>query len=276
VTKILRLAFCLAALITSPFVAALAAPGDLRPLCPDRPGKGTSPCTVDPGHFQIEIDAYDTTAQRSGGAYNRVTIIGNPAIKYGLTGTIDIEASLAPYEERSTHNATSRQALNGQGDLYLRTKWNFLGDASDGKNGPLSAVIEPFVKIATATRGLGNGATEGGVVLPLAYDLGNSWSLSSTPEADILRNASDTGRHATAIDVIGLGRALDGGIALGAEVWTSQDFDPRGTTSQYSFDLDTAWQPPASPNLQLDAGVNFGLNKNTPVTEFYLGVSQRF
>jgi hypothetical protein len=274
VPKIVRLAFCLAALSASP-LTALAAPGDLRPFCPDRPGKGTSPCTLDPGHFQIEIDAYDTTTRRSGGASNRVTVIGNPTIKYGLTDTVDIEAGLAPYLEQSTHDAISHQALNGEGDLTLRTKWNFLGDAI-GKNRPLSAVIEPFVKIATATRGLGNGATEGGVVLPLAYDLGNSWSLSSTPEVDILRNASGAGRHATAIDVIGLGRALDGGIALGAEVWTSQDFDPHGSTSQYSFDLDAAWQPPASPNLQLDAGVNFGLNKNTPVTEFYLGVSQRF
>jgi hypothetical protein len=273
VPRIVRLAYCLAALTVLPLAAALAAPGDLRPLCPDRPGKGTSPCTLDPGHFQIEIDAYDTTTQRSGGVSNRVTIIGNPTLKYGLTGTVDIEASLAPYLEQSTHDATSRQAVNGQGDLTLRTKWNFMGD---GENGPLSAVIEPFVKIATATRGLGNGATEGGILLPLAYDLGNSWSLSSTPEVDILLNGSGSGRHATAIDVIGLARALNGGMTLGAEVWTSQDFDPRGTTSQYSFDLDAALQPSLAPNLQLDTGVNFGLNKNTPDTQFYLGVSQRF
>ena len=53
-------------------------------------------------------------------------------------------------------------------------------------------------------------------------------------------------------------------------------FDPTGATAQYSFDLDGAWQPAGNSNLQLDGGVNFGLNHNTPDTQFYLGVSQRF
>ncbi len=29
----------------------------LRDLCPDRPAKGTAPCTVDAGHLQLEMDA---------------------------------------------------------------------------------------------------------------------------------------------------------------------------------------------------------------------------
>jgi hypothetical protein len=178
---------------------------------------------------------------------------------------VDIEAGLAPYLEQHIAGHT----ISGQGDLYLRGKWNFLGS-----EGPLAAVIEPFVKLATATRGLGDGALEEGVVLPLAYDLGGGWLLASTPEMDVLLNASGAGRHAAAIDVIGLGRTLDGGITLGTEVWTSQDFDPARITAQYSFDLDVAWQP--LNNLQLDAGLNFGLNRNTPETQIYLGASQRF
>jgi hypothetical protein len=252
------------------FAARPASADDLRPLCPDRPGKGTSPCTLDEGHFQLEVDAFDGTFDWSGGVATDTYMLAAPALKYGLTGTIDVEASFAPYVSQRTETALSDTTQRGHGDLYLRTKWNFLDS-----DGPLTAVVEPFVKIATATRGLGDGALEEGVVLPVAYDLGEGWSLSSTPELDLMLNASGSGRHATAINVIGLGKALDDGVALGAEVWTSQDFDPLAVTSQYSFDLDAAWQPAGNGNFQLDGGVNFGLNRNTPDVQFYMGVSQR-
>ena len=259
---IIRLGVCLAILALVP-----AAADELRPLCPDRPGKGTSPCTLDAGHFQIEIDGFDTALQQSGGGNVRTTILGDPVVKYGLGDTVDIEAGLAPYIEQHMPG----HSISGQGDLYLRGKWNFL--AGDG---PLAAVVEPFVKLATATRGLGDGALEEGVVLPLSYELGGGWGLASTPEIDVLLNAAGTGRHATAIDVIGLGRTLEGGLTLGVEAWTSQDFDPARVTSQYSFDLDGAWQPPGNSEMQFDAGLNFGLNRKTPVTQIYLGVSRRF
>jgi Putative MetA-pathway of phenol degradation len=251
--------------------AAPAAADDLRPLCPDRPGKGTSPCTLDPGHFQVEVDAIDGIFQRADGVTSDTYIAVNPTLKYGIGDTVDIEASFAPYISQRTHDAASDTTLNGNGDLYLRAKWNFM--AGDG---PLAAVVEPFVKFATATRGLGDGAMEEGVVLPLAYDLGNGWSLASTPEIDLLLNGSGSGRHADAIDVVGVGRALDDGVSLGVEVWTSQDFDPAGTRAQYSFDLDAAWQPKSDADLQLDAGLNLGLNRNTPGAEVYFGVSRRF
>ncbi len=244
-----------------------ASADDLRPLCPDRPGKGTSPCTLDPGHFQLEVDGFDGTFTRSGGVSTDTYVVAAPTLKYGLTGSVDVELSFVPYLDMQTHGGASAQSLDGHGDLSLRGKWNFLDS-----DGPLSAVVEPFVKIPTATRDLGNGALEEGVVLPLSYDLGQNWSLSSTPEVDVLLNASGTGRHATAINVVGLGRAI-GGVTLGAGVWTSQDFDPRGVTSQYSFDLDAAWQP--LRDFQLDGGVNFGLNRNTPDIQVYVGFSQR-
>jgi hypothetical protein len=146
----------------------------------------------------------------------------------------------------------------------------FTGDGGAG----FTAVAEPFVKLATASRGLGNGALEGGMMLPFGYDWGNGWQLSTTPEVDGLLDASGHGRHAQLINVIELNRDLPGGFTLGAEVWTSQNFDPLGTVSQYSADFDLAWV--TGKNTQLDGGVNIGLTKATPDLEIYLGVSQRF
>lgn len=216
------------------FAVGTACADDLRPLCPDRPGKGTSPCTLDPGHYQIEIDGFDQTSQHSGGASIRTTILGDPLLKYGLSDTVDIEAGLAPYIELRAAGHTT----DGQGDLYLRGKWNFLGGG-----GPLAAVIEPFVKLATATRGFGDGALEEGVVLPLSYDLGGNWLLASTPEMDVLRNTSGSGRHATAIDVIGVGRTWDGAL-----LWVRKPGHPRTSIRPaLPRNIPLTWTAPGSP-----------------------------
>ena len=47
-----RLAILAAALLAS---AAPAGAEGLRDFCPDRPGLGTPPCTMDPGHFDVEL-----------------------------------------------------------------------------------------------------------------------------------------------------------------------------------------------------------------------------
>ena len=251
-------------------LAAPAGAEDLRPLCPDRPGKGTSPCTLDTGHAQVEIDAFDASFQRLDGVTTDTYLAGAPTMKYGLADTLDIEAAMALYEHVRTHDALSDASVSGVGDLYLRAKWNFL-DAGDG---PFTAVLAPFVKLPTASRNLGNGKIESGLVLPMGYDLGGGWALGSTPEADLLHDGVGTGYHLDLIDVVGIGRSFDDGVTLGTELWTSQNTDPMGATSAYSFDISAAWQP--NSELQVDGGVNFGLNRNTPGVQIYTGISRRF
>jgi len=47
-----------------------------------------------------------------------------------------------------------------------------------------------------------------------------------------------------------------------------------GTVRQYSADASAAYL--VSNNVQLDAGANFGLNRNTPDIELYTGIALRF
>ncbi len=256
------------ALLAFLLLASPAWADDLGPICPDRPGKGTSACTVDAGHVQAELGLYDGAFQHRDGVTVDDTAAGALLLKYGVAPGFDIEAGLTAYQGERVHDGAADITQGGFGDLYLRGKAMLTGD------GPFAAAIEPVLKIPTATNGTGNGKLEGGLVVPLAYDLGGGWSLASTPEADVALNGSGSGYHATAIDVVGLGKSLDGGWNLGAEIWTAQDFDPAGTTSQYSFDVSAAWL--ADNDTQLDGGLNFGLNRATPDTEVYFGVSRRF
>lgn len=242
----------------------------LRDLCPDRPGKGTGTCTVDAGHFQVEMDAFDATLQHADGVTTDVYVMAAPLLKYGVTNDWDIEVGFTPFEAIHMHDTNGSDTQRGIGDLFLRTKFNLAGN----EGGALGIAFEPFLKIPTANKELGNGTVEGGALLPLAYDLGDGWSIASTPEVDVLRNQNRDGYHADIINVVGIGRAFDGGVTLGAEAWESSELDPAGATQQYSLDFDAAWQPDG--DLQLDGGVNVGLNRATPDVQIYAGISRRF
>lgn len=247
---------------------------DLRSFCADRPTKSTGTCTVDAGHWQIESDLYNYTQQTTDGVTTTTRLFTNPTLKLGLTNTWDIELNIAPYEQVSTYDKATGKTVSadGVGDLYVRTKVNLLGD--DG--GDVAIAIEPFVKVPTAATGVGNGALEGGVLAPLMFNLPDNWQLSLDPELDVLADAVGPGRHLNAISLVSLGYPVTKQITVFAEVWGDLNFDPLGTTFQDSFDIAAAWIPAKAPNFQLDGGLNFGLNHETPGVQAYVGVSRRF
>src|ERR1044071_732866 len=176
---------------------------DAKPVCPDRPGRGTSACTVDVGHAQLELGLFDDSFQHRSGVTTDTDNAGSLLAKWGVNERMDVEAGMALYQTLRVHDASGTTNLNGIGDLFLHAKVNPLTT-----DGPFALVLDPFLKLPTATGGLGNGAVEGGFVLPMSYDLGNSWSLAMTPEADIQLNATGSGMHANLVNVVGLGKSF--------------------------------------------------------------------
>ena len=246
----------------------------LRPLCTDRPTKSTAPCTVDAGHVQIESDLFNFTVDHSGGGDVKTYLFTNPTIKYGLTANLDAEINMVPYAVVTSRDAatgvTSR--TSGVGDLFVRLKWNLLGNAG----GNVGLALSPYVKLPTASRGIGNGGVEAGLIAPVNINLPANWSVTIDPEIDLQKNAGDDRRHINTSGLISLSRGVSKTLTLSAELWADQNFDPQGEQTQVSADLGAAFIPAKAPNLQFDGGVNFGLNHNTPGTQVYIGVSRRF
>jgi hypothetical protein len=246
---------------------------DFRGFCTDRPTKSTGLCTVDAGVWQVESDVFNYTYDSAGGVTTTTELFTNPTLKLGVTNTLDLEVNIAPYEQVSVRDHGMTSTASGVGDLFLRAKWALAGD--DG--GSFGLALVPFVKVPTAPRSIGNGAVEGGLVVPIQFTLPDNLQVLFDPEVDALADAVGSGRHANVIDLVSLSYPVSKAVTLSAELWGDANFDPTtGTVTQASFDLGAAWIPAKAPNFQLDGGVNLGLNSATPGVQAYVGVSHRF
>ncbi|MFL6691117.1 MAG: transporter [Alphaproteobacteria bacterium] len=263
-----RFVFCFGLMVVATGVWFEAAARADDTICADRPTKSNNACTVDAGTWQIETDLFNATLQRSGGVTTDTWLITNPTLKYGLASALDFEASIVPYEIVGTHDAFGTHTLDGNGDLFLHVKYEV------APNAPAQAAVEPYVKLPTARDGIGNGAVEAGLSIPVNVTLSDVWSLGFSPEFDVLKDAKGEGRHFNTSQTVVVGYTLPGDVTLNAEVWSDWNADPNGTGSQYSLDFAAAKL--LTNTLQVDGGVNFGLDHETPDVQLYAGLSTKF
>jgi Putative MetA-pathway of phenol degradation len=81
---------------------------------------------------------------------------------------------------------------------------NLVGD--DG--GVFAMALVPFVKIPSAAPGLGNGAVEGGVALPMQINLPADFTLALQTEYDALKDANDSQRYANLVNIANLSHSV--------------------------------------------------------------------
>lgn len=256
----------LAALLLGSSAAALAAEGP--PICTDRPGKGNAVCTVPEGKLQLETTLADWTRIESGGDEPEVWVLGSSFLKLGLSDRSDMEIGITPYLHVETETGGGKSRASGFGDVTVRYKHRLTGD---GAKVEVAAI--PFVKLPTADRDIGNGKVEGGLAIPVSIAVG-SVSVTLSPEADLLADADDHGRHFALTNLIGLSGPVAPGVTLVGELWTTTNFDPADTVTLVSADAGVAYL--VSDSFQFDLGANLGLNRNTPDVELYAGFAIRF
>jgi hypothetical protein len=250
--------------------AGRAAAADQPPICADRPGKATSACTVLAGHWQIETGLADWTLQKAGGERDTSLVLGETTLKYGLTDSSDIEVDVTPWQRATGRGPGFHDSASGFGDVNVIYKQRLTS-----ADAPMQVIAMPVIKVPTANHRLGNGTWEGGLLLPIGYAIANTpLSIGLTPELDWAADADGHGHHAAMAQVVSLGWAASDKLNVSAELWGGWDWDPSGTTRQASADGSVAYL--LSKVVQLDAGANFGLNRNTPDVELYAGVSKRF
>lgn len=248
--------------------AAGAAPAD-DPICTDRPGKSSSTCTVPKGVWQVESSFADWSLTEADGTRSTSLAIGSTAVKYGLSDSMHVEVAGAPYVRNRERSDDGRTTDSGFGDVTVKVKQRLTApDAA------FSAALVPFVKLPTASRRVGNGKVEGGLVVALSSSIGETpFSLSSSPELDLIADADGGGYHLAAAGGLGLGIAATDRLSLAAELWTGWDWD-EATTRQSSLGGNAAFL--ITDNLQIDGQIDVGLTRHSADVEISGGVSVRF
>ncbi|HEV2532471.1 transporter [Phenylobacterium sp.] len=261
-----------AVLALAPRLAHAQDAGGLRDFCAERPGRATPPCIVDVGRVMIEVDGLDLTRNRDAGLTQTSLVALSPHLRFGLTPNLEWGVNFTPFTEtRVRGDPAARATTRGTGDTTLDLKFSLL---NPGGAGPSVAIL-PFVSLPTAQHGLGAGGFQGGVIAPVALALPSGFSLSLAPELDVVRNG-EGGVRPLYVSAISLGHALTPQLSGAVELWASAEHAPDGWEKHATADVALAWIPKARPNLQLDAGVNLGLNHSAPDVQAYVGASRRF
>lgn len=254
----------------STLIAVLAAAAaSTPPICTDRPAKANATCTVPKGKVQLEASLAGWSVTQAGGARSETLSIGSSAIKLGITDRSDLQVAVTPYARFTVKDAGSRGTISGIGDVVVRYKQRLSADESK-----VQVAAIPFLKLPTAARGLGNDKVEGGLALPVSFSLPGPFTMTLGPEADLLADSDGHGRHFAIVNLINIAGPLAPQLTVAGELWTNFHFDPSGTIKQASADVALAYA--VSNDLQLDAGANVGLTRDTSDVEIYAGASLRF
>ncbi|GAA0870031.1 hypothetical protein GCM10009116_18670 [Brevundimonas basaltis] len=272
-TVLTAFAVAAASLISVGAALAQGAIPEQREFCADRPGKGAATCVLDQGVVQVESGLVDFASHRDAAFKIESWAVASTLIRYGLTPLLEVQVGLTPWQ---TESVTDRQtgdqdSVEGVGDLFLSARRALGNPDGSGR----SAAIQGYLTLPTGSDAVRADGIEGGLVLPFGLPIDHNWSLALTPGIDIVRDADGEGSHVAWGMVAGLGRDV-GDWNLGAEVWVSRDEDPLDEVTQSTFDLTAVWSPPFMANAQIDFGLNFGLNDQSPDLEFGVGVARRF
>ncbi|MGE5721933.1 MAG: transporter [Sphingomonadales bacterium] len=264
-------AFLLLAALLLPSAAADAQAKELRSFCPDRPGLGTPPCTMDPGHADIEIGIADWTLRHDAGVRTDSFAFADSLLRYGVTESLELQLEWQGIGTLREHaRGAGTRHSTGSGDLRIALRRNLHNPDGSG----FSIALMPFLTLPVGSHAFGAGDWTAGLLVPVSYALPKDMQLAFTGEADAAADGDGRGHHFAYAATLGLGLPLAPDLGAALELQHSRDEDPAGSSDATLGGLSFAWQRGAS--IQLDAGANFGLSGTAPDFEIYAGVAKRF
>jgi hypothetical protein len=243
-----------------------------RDFCPDRPGLGTPPCTIDRGRAAVELGVADWTLDRSADSRTDTIEAGQLLVRFGLTDSLEAQIGWTAFGHvRERDRLTgSVQRHSGIGDLTVALRQNLANPDGSG----FSAAAMPYATLPTGNRAIGAGEWTAGLLIPLSYELGGGLQLGVTGRVEAAADEDRDGRHLAYGGVAGLSLPLSEKLDATFEVAANRDEDPSGHATEWLAGLSAGWM--AKDDLQLDAGVNIGLDRTAPALQLYLGVARRF
>jgi len=248
-----------------------AARAELRDYCPDRPGIGTPPCTIDKGHLSFEVGLADWTLDRRPAERTDTLILGDGLLRYGLTDSTEVQLGWTSFGRERDHDRVTgtRTRVSRVGDVLVAVRQNLRNPDGSG----LSLAVMPFATLPSGRQPIGAGDWGAGLRVPVSYELDDRFGLELDLQVDAAVDGDGNGRHLAYGGVSGIQTKLSKALTATVEYQVTRDRDPDGHQTQQLAGLSLGWQP--IDDLQLDIGANAGLRHADDV-ELYVGIARRF
>lgn len=258
--------------IAAAALAASTAAGaqELRDFCPDRPGLGTPPCTMDAGHADVEVGLADWTLERSAGERTDTLALGETLVRVGLTDHLEAQVGWTAFGHVRERGPGGRSSDSGVGDVTVALRRNLANPDGSG----FSVALMPYATLPTGNAVLGAGDWSAGLLVPVSYELPHGLQLGFTGQVEAAVDEDRRGRHLAYGGIVGMSADLSDKLSATAELSGVRDDDPSGHSTELLAGLSAGWM--AREDLQLDVGANIGLNEAAPDVQLYAGISKRF
>jgi Putative MetA-pathway of phenol degradation len=240
-----------------------------REFSTGRPDKTENPFTIDAGRFSVEADlfVYTQNIDRANDTFTESYNYLVPNLKVGLTNNIDLQVATGLFNVVKAKVGNQTQTVSGLGDTTVKLKVNLWGN--DG--GQTAFGIVPFMKIPTNQNGLGNDSIEGGLILPLAINLSDTWDVGLQTEFDLNKDSSNTKYNVSFANSVSFGHKLSDKWSTYFELYTKT-----GAEKGFAATFDTGLKYLLTEDIQLDAGFNLGLTEAADAFQPFVGMSIRF
>lgn len=248
----------------------------LRDMTTDRPDITEVPFTVDAGRVQIESTVYGFARSRpdaEGSTAQGYELLGSN-VRIGLTHNAEATVIFQPYASQKISGLRDTVHKSGVGAVVLRAKFNLWGNDTFSQPGATAFALLPYVSLPTnRSNGISPEGVDGGLFTFYAVKLDGGFSLGTNIGIHSMQNIGTEGRHFESSGSASLGYEWSEKLTTYVEVATRL-----GTRDQLG-DIGTVGGGIAyriSQNVQIDAGVNFGVTRASDRFAPFAGISARF
>jgi hypothetical protein len=248
----------------------------LRDLTTDRPDTTESPFTIDAGRVQVETNliGYARSRPDAAGAVTETYEFATTNVRIGVTHNAEVGFVWQPYGTVRTRDADPVSIFRdaGIGGLELRAKFNFWGNDTFDKVGATALGLLPFVTLPTDRHnGISPEFIEAGLIVPLAIKLSEKFGLGLNAGIVSVRDSAASSHHVEYLTSASL--SYEWSEKLGTYYEVAARFD---TGNGDVVVLGTGFTYKLTKNVQLDAGVNFGVTSAADRVNPFVGLAMRF
>ncbi len=241
----------------------------LREMSTDRPDTTESPYSLDAGHFQFEFSLINFSHNKDNGVKTDTTDWMPMNIKAGLTDNIDLQFVFTPYVYEQETIAGEESTLEGFGDdTQFRLKINMWGNDTEGT----AFALMPYIKIPTGHGDLSNDHVEGGLIIPYALDLDETYSLGIMLTLDSTYNSDSEEYQFSSLHSATVSQPLGADFSAYLEYF---GITPENLHGSYQANLSAGVTYELCSNWILDAGMVYGLSEQSDDYSMFTGMSYR-